>query len=45
VPVGPAPLSRVVDPLGRPLYGKEPIAVDGREPIEHTVPTIIDATW
>src|SRR3984893_9762050 len=33
-PVGPALLGRVVDPLGRPLDGKGPIASDMLEPIE-----------
>jgi F-type H+-transporting ATPase subunit alpha len=42
VPVGPALLGRVVDPLGRPLDGKEPIAADSREPIERPAPAIID---
>src|SRR5580658_8610354 len=34
VPVGPALLGRVVDPLGRPLDGKGPIAAETNEPIE-----------
>ncbi|WP_213770531.1 F0F1 ATP synthase subunit alpha [Bradyrhizobium sp. dw_78] len=41
VPVGPALLGRIVDPLGRPLDGKEPIAGE-REPIECPAPGIID---
>ena len=42
VPVGPALLGRVVDPLGRPLDGKGPIASETREPIERPAPAIID---
>jgi F-type H+/Na+-transporting ATPase subunit alpha len=42
VPVGPALLGRIVDPLGRPLDGKGPIASDKREPIERAAPAIID---
>ncbi|WP_131194508.1 F0F1 ATP synthase subunit alpha [Lichenihabitans psoromatis] len=42
VPVGPALLGRVVDPLGRPLDGKGPIAAESREPIERSAPAIID---
>jgi F-type H+-transporting ATPase subunit alpha len=42
VPVGPALLGRVVDPLGRPLDGKGPIAAATREPIERPAPAIID---
>ena len=42
VPVGPALLGRIVDPLGRPLDGKGPIAADMREPIERPAPEIID---
>src|SRR6202046_1334082 len=38
VPVGPAMLGRVVDPLGRPLDGKGPIATDTIEPIERPAP-------
>jgi F-type H+-transporting ATPase subunit alpha len=34
VPVGPGLLGRIVDPLGRPLDGKGPIAGDLSEPIE-----------
>jgi len=42
VPVGPALLSRVVDPLGRPL--DEGPAIDSQEqrPVERPAPTIID---
>ena len=42
VPVGPALLGRVVDPLGRPLDGKGPIAADTPKPIERPAPAIID---
>ena len=42
VPVGPALLGRVVDPLGRPLDGKGPVAADTLEPIERPAPAIID---
>ncbi len=42
VPVGTGLLGRVVDPLGRPLDGKGPIATDAREPIERPAPAIID---
>jgi F-type H+/Na+-transporting ATPase subunit alpha len=42
VPVGPALLGRVVDPLGRPLDGNGPIATDAKEPIERPAPSIID---
>ena len=42
VPVGPGLLGRVVDPLGRPLDGKGPIAAESLEPIEKPAPAIID---
>jgi F-type H+/Na+-transporting ATPase subunit alpha len=42
VPVGQALLGRVVDPLGRPLDGKGPVAMDTLEPIERPAPAIID---
>ncbi len=42
VPVGPALLGRIVDPLGRPLDGKGPVATDTLEPIERPAPAIID---
>src|SRR5277367_889337 len=42
VPVGPAMLGRVVDPLGRPLDGKGPVAADTYESIERPAPAIID---
>jgi F-type H+-transporting ATPase subunit alpha len=42
VPVGRALLGRIVDPLGRPLDGKGPVATDTLEPIERPAPAIID---
>lgn len=42
VPVGPALLGRIVDPLGRPLDGGPPIAAEANEPIERPAPAIID---
>jgi F-type H+-transporting ATPase subunit alpha len=42
VPVGPALLGRVVDPLGRPLDGKGLVAFETMEPIERAAPAIID---
>jgi F-type H+/Na+-transporting ATPase subunit alpha len=42
VPVGPVLLGRIVDPLGRPLDGRGPIATDMLEPIERPAPAIID---
>ncbi|WP_010219585.1 F0F1 ATP synthase subunit alpha [Sphingomonas sp. PAMC 26621] len=42
VPVGRGLLGRVVDPLGRPLDSKGPIASDTRHPIERPAPAIID---
>jgi F-type H+-transporting ATPase subunit alpha len=42
VPVGPALLGRVVDPLGRPLDGKGPVAASQLDPIECPAPEIID---
>lgn len=42
VPVGPALLGRIVDPLGRPLDDKGPITSGMREPIERPAPEIID---
>ena len=42
VPVGPALLGRVVDPLGRPIDGKGPLATNTLEPIERPAPAIID---
>jgi F-type H+-transporting ATPase subunit alpha len=42
VPVGPALLGRVVDPLGRPLDGGDPVVAPQRGPIERPAPGIID---
>jgi F-type H+/Na+-transporting ATPase subunit alpha len=42
VPVGKALLGRVVDALGRPLDGGEPIAARSRVPIERSAPAIVD---
>lgn len=41
VPVGPDLLGRVVDPLGRPMDGKEPIHAAKFSPIETTAPNVI----
>ncbi len=42
VPVGPALLGRVVDPLGRPLDDGPPIAATRHAPIEQPAPDIVD---
>ncbi len=42
VPVGEALLGRVVDPLGRPLDGKGPIASTKRNPLERIAPGVVD---
>ncbi len=42
VPVGPALMGRIVDPLGRPLDGGEPISAADHWPIERPAPEIID---
>src|SRR3954462_1973924 len=42
VPVGPALIGRVVDPLGNPLDGKGPINPPHRRPIESTAPGIVE---
>ncbi len=42
VPVGPALLGRIVDPLGRPLDEKGPIQAEVQQPIEQPAPTIIE---
>jgi len=41
VPVGKALIGRVVDPLGRPLDGKGPIAPDDNYPIERIAPGVV----
>ncbi len=42
VPVGDALLGRVVDALGRPLDGKEPIEATHLAPVEAPAPAIVD---
>jgi len=42
VPVGPGLLGRVVDPLGRPLDGGEPIVAESHQEVERPAPAIID---
>jgi F-type H+/Na+-transporting ATPase subunit alpha len=42
VAVGDALLGRVVDPLGRPLDGRGPVATDRRLPVERPAPAIMD---
>jgi F-type H+-transporting ATPase subunit alpha len=42
VPVGPALLGRVVDPLGRPLDGKGPIKASHHGLVERTAPGVMD---
>lgn len=42
VPVGPALLGRIVDPLGRPLDGGPPIEAQETLPAERAAPAIID---
>lgn len=42
VPIGPALLGRIVDPLGRPLDRGGPLAASTTSPIERPAPTIID---
>ena len=41
IPVGPALLGRVVNPLGIPLDGKGAIATDKRRPLESMPPSVI----
>ena len=41
VPVGQALLGRVVDPLGRPIDDKGPIATDRTRPVERIAPGVI----
>src|SRR6059036_1047099 len=41
VPVGPALLGRVVDPLGNPLDGQGPIESDERRPLEFKAPGVV----
>jgi F-type H+-transporting ATPase subunit alpha len=42
VPVGDGLIGRVVDPLGRPLDGRGPVAASGRAPIERPAPPIMN---
>ncbi len=42
VPVGEALLGRVIDPLGRPLDGGEPVAAAAWLPVERPAPAIIE---
>ncbi len=42
VPVGPALIGRVVDPLGRPLDGRGPVQSDLRRPLEIIAPGIAE---
>jgi F-type H+-transporting ATPase subunit alpha len=42
VPVGPALLGRIIDPLGRPLDGGGTINTESYEPVERAAPAIID---
>jgi F-type H+-transporting ATPase subunit alpha len=42
VPVGPAMVGRVVDPLGRPLDGKGEIIADTFRPIETNAPGVVE---
>ncbi len=41
VPVGKAMIGRVVDPLGRPLDGRGPIAAEGSRKVEMVAPGIV----
>ena len=41
VPVGPALIGRVVDPLGRPLDGKGPINTSSTRPVEKIAPNVV----
>ena len=41
IPVGPAMVGRVVDPLGRPLDGKGPVESSERYPLERTAPGVV----
>ncbi len=42
VPVGPALIGRVVDPLGNPLDGKGPILATRRRPVEPPAPGVVE---
>jgi F-type H+-transporting ATPase subunit alpha len=42
VPVGEALLGRIIDPLGRPLDGRDPPATADRKPVEREAPAIME---
>ena len=42
VPVGERLIGRIVDPLGNPLDGGEPIRADERRPLEFKAPGVVD---
>ncbi|MBN1192335.1 MAG: F0F1 ATP synthase subunit alpha [Coriobacteriia bacterium] len=42
VPSGSAMLGRIVNPLGQPLDGKDPIAAEGVRPVEFRAPGVIE---
>lgn len=42
IPVGPEVLSRVIDPIGRPLDGRGPITAEGRRTVDREAPAIMD---
>jgi F-type H+-transporting ATPase subunit alpha len=42
VPVGPALLGRVVDPLGNPLDGQGPVDADETRPVEWKAPGVVE---
>ena len=42
VPVGPALLGRVINPLGRPIDGKGPIATNKTRPVERRAPNVVE---
>ncbi|MCB2078650.1 MAG: F0F1 ATP synthase subunit alpha [Novosphingobium sp.] len=42
VPVGEGLLGRIVDPLGRPLDGSDPVSAERNDPVERAAPAIID---
>ena len=42
VPVGPALIGRVLDPLGRPIDGKGPIEAADHFPVERIAPSVVE---
>ena len=42
IPVGNALIGRIINPLGTPMDGKEPVTVTERMPIERPAPAIMD---